>query len=169
MIVIVMGVTGVGKTTVGQLVAQQAGWDYYDADDFHTPANVEKMRGGTPLTDDDRWPWLDRLNEVLRDSESKNTSAVLACSALKESYRERLERGLRDVRWVFLKGPVELIASRLHARKGHYMNPALLQSQFDALEPPRDALMIEVDEEPDRLAQRVKSGLMIGREYKVQP
>jgi gluconokinase len=159
MIVIVMGVTGVGKTTVGQLLAERTGWSYYDADDFHSPASVEKMRAGTPLSDDDRWPWLDRLNEVLHTAESKGASAILARSALKERYRDRLERGLRGVRWVYLKGSLELIASRLQARKGHYMNPTLLQSQFDALEPPRGALTIDVDDEPAALVQSVLSGL----------
>lgn len=159
MIVIVMGVTGVGKTTVGQLLAERTGWPYYDADDFHSPASVEKMRAGTPLTDDDRWPWLDRLNEVLHAAESQAASAILACSALKERYRDRLERGLHGVRWVYLKGSAELIGSRLQVRKGHYMNPALLQSQFDALEPPHGALTIEVNDEPAALVQRVLSGL----------
>ena len=159
MIVIVMGVTGVGKTTVGRLLAERTGWIYYDADDFHSPANVEKMRAGTPLTDNDRWPWLDRLNEVLHAAESQGASVILGCSALKHRYRDRLERGLSAVRWVYLKGSEELITSRLQARKGHYMNPALLQSQFDALEPPRDALTIDVDDEPAALAERVLSGL----------
>jgi gluconokinase len=159
MIVIVMGVTGVGKTSVGQLVAQRAGWAFHDADDFHSAANVEKMRAGIPLTDDDRWPWLDRLNAVLRDAEAKGASAVLACSALKQRYRDRLEQGLHDVRWVYLHGTADLIRSRLRARKGHYMNPALLQSQFDALEPPRESVSIEVDAEPEVLAERVWSAL----------
>lgn len=159
MIVIVMGVTGVGKTTVGRLLAERTGWIYYDADDFHTPANVEKMRAGTPLSDDDRWPWLDRLNQVLRKAESQGASAILACSALKERYRDRLEQGVPGVRWVYLSGSMELIASRLQARKAHYMNPALLESQFEALEPPRGALTIDVDGEPAALVQRVLNGL----------
>jgi gluconokinase len=159
MIVIVMGVTGVGKTSVGQLVAQRACWAFHDADDFHSAANVEKMRAGIPLTDDDRWPWLDRLNAVLRDAEAKGASAVLACSALKQRYRDRLEQGLHDVRWVYLHGTADLIRSRLQARKGHYMNPALLQSQFDALEPPRESVSIDVDAEPEVLAERVWSAL----------
>ena len=159
MIVIVMGVTGVGKTSVGKLVAQSAGWPFHDADDFHSAANVEKMRAGIPLTDDDRWPWLDRLNAVLRAAETAGTSAILACSALKQRYRDRLQQGLHDVRWVYLHGSADLIKSRLQARKGHYMNPALLQSQFDALEPPRESVSIDVDAEPAVLAERVWSGL----------
>jgi gluconokinase len=161
MIVILMGVTGTGKTTVGKALAERTGWPFHDADDFHSPASVEKMRSGIPLTDDDRWPWLDRLNTLLRADQAKGESAILGCSALKQRYRDRLQQGLGNVRWVFLNGDIELIRSRLQARKGHYMNPALLQSQFDALEPPRDALNIDVDEEPAALAERVLQGLAL--------
>ena len=161
MIVIVMGVTGVGKTTVGQLLAEKTGWPLYDADAYHSPANVEKMRAGIPLTDDDRWPWLDRLNALLREAESRGESAILACSALKQRYRDRLQKSLPSVRWVYLKGDIELIRSRLRERKGHYMNPGLLQSQFDALEPPGDALVVDVGDEPATLAQRVLASLAI--------
>ena len=159
MIVIIMGVTGTGKTTVGELLAEKTGWPPYDADDYHSPANVEKMRAGIPLTDDDRWPWLDRLNAVLRAANGRGESAILACSALKQRYRDRLQQGLESVRWVHLKGDFELIQSRLRQRKGHYMNPALLQSQFDALEPPADALIVDVGDEPAALAQRIFAAL----------
>jgi gluconokinase len=155
MIVIIMGVTGVGKTTVGQLLAESTGWPLYDADAYHSPANVEKMRSGVPLTDDDRWPWLDRLNALLRAADGRAESAILACSALKQRYRDRLQQGLNHVRWVHLKGDIELIRSRLQQRKGHYMNPALLQSQFDTLEPPADAVVVDVSDSPPALAQRV--------------
>jgi gluconokinase len=161
MIVIVMGVTGVGKTTVGQLLAAKTGWPLYDADAYHSPANVEKMHAGIPLTDDDRWPWLDRLNALLREAESQGESAILACSALKQRYRERLEQGLQSPRWVYLKGDIELIRSRLQQRKGHYMNPALLQSQFDALEPPGEALIVDVGDDPAAIAQRVLASLEV--------
>lgn len=156
-----MGVTGVGKTTVGELLAAKIGWPLYDADAYHSPANVEKMRAGIPLTDDDRWPWLDRLNALLREAESSGKSAILACSALKQRYRDRLQQDLHGVRWVHLKGDIELIRSRLEQRKGHYMNPALLQSQFDALELPRDAVIVDVRDEPVALAQRVLAALGI--------
>jgi gluconokinase len=119
------------------------------------------MRAGIPLTDEDRWPWLDRLNALLRAADARGESAILACSALKQRYRDRLQQGLPGVRWVHLKGDMELIRSRLKQRKGHYMNPALLQSQFDALEPPLDALIIDVGDEPVVLAQRVLQALRI--------
>ena len=151
MILVVMGVCGCGKTTVGEALAADLGWRFLDADDYHPPANVEKMARGMPLTDDDRWPWLDRLADELR--------SILACSALKQRYRDRLQHGLQDVRWVYLHGTADLIRSRLQARKGHYMNPALLQSQFDALEPPRESVSIDVDAEPEVLAERVWSAL----------
>lgn len=134
--IVLMGVAGSGKTTVGRIVAERLGWRFLDADDFHSPENVEKMRSGQPLTDDDRWPWLDRLNGLLRE----DGSAVLACSALRQRYRDRIGAGLDDVRWVHLAGSFELIGSRLAARKGHYMPASLLASQFNTLEPPSAAL-----------------------------
>jgi gluconokinase len=149
--IVLMGVAGCGKTTVGLLLAERLGWRFLDADDFHSPANVEKMRSGQPLTDDDRWPWLDRLNGLLRE----NGSAILACSALKQRYRDRIAAGVDDVRWVHLTGSFELIGSRLAARKGHYMPASLLASQFNTLEPPDDALAIDVADTPEMLAERI--------------
>ena len=140
MILVVMGVSGVGKTTIGRLVADRLGWRFIDADDHHPAANVAKMAAGTPLEDTDRWPWLDALNEILR----KERDAVLACSALRESYRKRLLAGLAETRVVFLEGSKALIASRLAARKHRYMPASLLDSQFATLEPPVDAIRIDV-------------------------
>ncbi|HET7672121.1 MAG TPA: gluconokinase [Burkholderiales bacterium] len=140
MIVVVMGVSGVGKTTIGRLVAERLGWRFIDADDHHPAANVAKMAAGIPLQDSDRWPWLDRLNEILR----QERDAVLACSALKESYRQRLLAGIADPRVVFLEGDKALIASRLAARKHRYMPAALLDSQLAALEPPARAIRVDV-------------------------
>jgi len=140
MIVVVMGVSGVGKTTIGRLVAKQLGWRFIDADDHHPAANVAKMAAGIALEDADRWPWLDALNQLLR----KEKSAVLACSALKESYRKRLLAGIAETRIVFLDGSKALIASRLAARKHRYMPASLLDSQFAALEPPAEAIAIDV-------------------------
>jgi len=159
MIVILMGVSGVGKTTVGELLADRTGWVLYDADDFHSQSNIEKMRSGIPLTDDDRWPWLDRLNAVLREKEQRGDSAILACSALKQRYRDRLAQGLGDVRWVHLAGDFDLIKQRIEARKGHYMTAKLLESQFAALEPPADALVLDVALAPASLSESIARGL----------
>jgi gluconokinase len=160
-IVIVMGVTGCGKTTVGEMLAQECGWEFHDADDFHPAENVAKMKSGAPLTDEDRWPWLERLNTFLLDGERQGKSLVLACSALKQAYRDRLARGCATVRWVFLDGDRELIRARLLARHGHYMNPKLLDSQFAILEPPQDALRLDIADSPAVLAQRIGEKLAI--------
>jgi gluconokinase len=160
-IVIVMGVTGCGKSTVGALLAEACGWTFHDADDFHPAANVAKMKRGTPLGDDDRWPWLDCLNNFLLDSERQGKSLVLACSALKQHYRDRLARGCVTVRFAFLDGDKELIRARLAARQGHYMNPKLLDSQFAILERPQDALRLDVDESPAVLVQEIRERLKV--------
>ena len=138
-----MGVCGCGKTTVGEALAQAIGCRFLDADDFHPPANVEKMAGGVPLTDDDRWPWLDRIAEELGQILAEGEHAVLACSALKEAYRQRLKRA-GDVRIVYLEGDEATIAARLAARQHKYMPPLLLPSQFATLEVPTDALAVDV-------------------------
>lgn len=143
MIVVVMGVSGAGKTTVGEALARSLGLEFLDADDFHPPANVAKMAAAIPLTDADRGPWLDRLNAVLSARQSAGTGAVLACSALKEAYRARLMRGLATARLVHLEGPIEFIRERMKSRRHKYMPAALLESQFAALEPPRDAIGID--------------------------
>ena len=161
--VVVMGVTGCGKTTVGRLVAQHLGAQFVDADDFHPPANVAKMRAGIPLDDADRQPWLDALNARLREATARGEPLVLACSALKAAYRERLREGIPGLRFVHLEGARELIAGRLAARSGHYMNPALLDSQFATLERPGDALSIDIGPSPEALALAVCAGLACGQ------
>ncbi|HWA11756.1 MAG TPA: gluconokinase [Burkholderiales bacterium] len=163
MIVILMGVSGSGKTTVGQELAGRLGWRLFDADDYHPAANIEKMSRGVPLEDADRWPWLDRLNAMIREADARSESTLLACSALKARYRERLGAGLEDVRWVYLKGDFALIESRLLARKGHYMKAGLLQSQFAALEEPGDALIIDIAEAPAQIAGRLVAQLGLER------
>jgi gluconokinase len=145
MIVLVMGVSGSGKNTVGEPLAQRLGWKFIDGDDYHPPENVKKMAAGIALQDEDRWPWLDRLNGILR--QEKN--AVVACSALKEAYRRRLLAGIPDCAIVHLRGSFELIRSRVEARKHRYMPASLLQSQFDALEPPAGAIEVDVSLDPD--------------------
>lgn len=143
MIAVVMGVSGCGKTTVGQALARELGWAFVDADDLHPEANVRKMAAGVALADEDRWPWLDRIVEELRRIGAGGGHAVLACSALRSSYRERLCRA-GDVRFVHLAGDFPTIAARLKDRAHRYMPPTLLASQFATLEPPADAIWIDV-------------------------
>jgi len=131
-----MGVSGSGKSTIADRLAARLGWRYEDGDKYHPPANVAKMSAGQPLTDEDRWPWLQAIADEIDRACGAGERAVIACSALKRAYRDILVHGRNDVRIVFLKGTQELIASRLAARKGHFMPPGLLTSQFKTLEPP---------------------------------
>jgi len=145
MVYIVMGVSGSGKTTVGQLLAKKLGLPFYDADDFHSPANISKMESGTPLTDQDREGWLKKLADHILEWES-NGGAVLACSALKEKYRQTLcSQAPNAVHWIFLKGSKELIKERISHRKGHFMDAELLNSQFDILEEPAYGITVSVE------------------------
>ena len=138
-----MGVSGCGKTTIGRALAETQSWPFLDADDFHPATNVDKMRAGTALTDDDRRPWLDGLAAEMTAINARGGNAVLGCSALKEAYRDRLARG-GDVRIVYLKGDRATIEPRLAARAGHYMPPSLLTSQFAALEEPANAIVVDI-------------------------
>jgi gluconokinase len=143
MIVVLMGVCGCGKTTTGRALAGEMGWPFLDADDFHPEGNVAKMRAGIPLTDDDRWPWLDRLASELAAINAGGAHAVLACSALRQAYRDRLARA-GDVRFVHLHGDRATLASRLAARPGHYMPASLLDSQLATLEAPAGAPVVDI-------------------------
>ena len=143
MILLVMGVSGSGKNTIGEPLAKKLGWRFIDGDDYHPKENVAKMAAGIPLQDADRWPWLDKLNSVLK----KETQAVIACSALKEAYRQRLLKDIES-KVVYLRGSFELIKSRVEARKHRYMPASLLKSQFDTLEPPKDAIEVDVSKDP---------------------
>ena len=163
MVVIIFGVSGAGKTTIGQLLAQELGWRFYEADDFHPRVNIKKMREGVPLTDEERWPWLESLHELVNRCIAAGEDAVLACSALKKAYRRYL-RVNADVKLVFLRGNYELIANQLRHRRGHFMNPALLQSQFADLEEPQPgeaSIVIELGRSPRKLVQEIKSKLRI--------
>lgn len=142
-VVVLMGVTGVGKSTIGRALSEHLGWSFVDADDYHSAANVAKMKRGEPLVDDDRRSWLDGLHQVIADHRTKGLPLVLACSALKRSYRETLTGGLPSVVFVLLQAPSSLIASRMASRRGHYMPESLLASQLDALEPPADAIDVD--------------------------
>ena len=144
MIVIVMGVSGAGKSTLGRALAAALGCAFVDADDHHSAANIAKMRRGEPLTDADRGPWLDRLYGLLREQDAAGKDAVLACSALKGSYRTRLAAGLRDVRMVLLVGAPAQLQERLAARRDHFMPPVLLESQIATLSVPDDALEVPI-------------------------
>ncbi|HEY2817877.1 MAG TPA: gluconokinase [Casimicrobiaceae bacterium] len=143
MIVVLMGVCGSGKTTTGRALATALGWPFHDADDFHPPANVAKMAAGIPLVDADRWPWLDRIVDALADAGADKANVVLACSALRQIYRERIVRA-GNVRFVYLKGDRETIAARLAGRSHQYMPPSLLPSQFATLEEPADAIVVDI-------------------------
>jgi gluconokinase len=159
MVVVLMGVSGAGKTTVGERLADALGGTFAEGDAYHPPANVEKMRGGTPLDDEDRWPWLQILSAEIDRWLAEGRHVVLACSALKERYRQILHGGRAGVRFVHLAGDAALIGTRLEGRRGHYMPPTLLQSQLAALEPPDDAITIDVDAHPETLVERILDAL----------
>jgi len=152
---IVMGVSGSGKTEVGRSLAKQLGWDFYDADDFHPPENVAKMANGIPLDDSDRGPWLASLHDLIASSLEQKKPGVLACSALKERYRQQLLQQDQDVGLVYLKGSYDLIWSRMSARADHYMKADMLKSQFDALEEPQNALTIEITRSVDQIVGEI--------------
>jgi gluconokinase len=158
MVIILMGVTGSGKTTIGRLLAAQLGWKYFDADDFHSAANIAKMHNGIPLNDEDRMPWLESLSELIRSSLENGENIVLGCSALKESYRAYLVLD-ESVRLVYLQGSYELIHQRLSERHGHYMNPKLLDSQFETLEEPADALRVDISPSPEEIVKTIREDL----------
>jgi gluconokinase len=161
--VVVMGVSGAGKSTVGKLIATDLHCDFRDADSFHPKANIEKMSRGEPLTDDDRWPWLGAIATWIAQRRAKGETGVVTCSALKHAYRDIVtNRQSADVRLVYLKGGFDLIAARLAARTGHFMPPELLRSQFDALEEPtldEHAITVSIDATPEEIAARVMSRL----------
>jgi gluconokinase len=159
--IIIFGVSGAGKTTVGNLLARELGWHFLEADDFHPAANIEKMRSGHQLTDENRWPWLERLRQQIERSLAAGENAVLACSALKRAYRDRL-RVSDEVKFVFLRGDYALVEKQLRSRHGHFMNAALLQSQFDDLEVPQpdeNVLTIELGRTPEVIVERIKTKL----------
>lgn len=158
MIVIVMGTTGSGKTTIGTLLAKRPGWEFVDADDFHPPANVEKMKQGIPLTDADREPWLKALHDKIVEWHAEKRNVVLACSALRRSYRDEL-RVSPDVKFVYLKGSYELFSQRVLARKGHFAKQDLLASQFATLEEPTDAITADAAKSPEEIVSEVRRQL----------
>jgi gluconokinase len=157
MILIAMGVSGCGKTTIGEMLAQRLDCGFADADSFHSQANKDKMHKGIPLTDDDRWPWLTSIRASIEEKQAAGATQVYACSALKRVYRDILRDGDKDVTFVYLKGSPELLKERIKTRKGHFFDPALLQSQLDTLEPPGadEAIEADISMSPEEIVEKV--------------
>jgi gluconokinase len=153
-----MGPAGSGKTTVGKLLAAQIQWEFADGDNFHSPANIEKMSRGIPLSDDDRIPWLKSIREAILQWDAQHRNVVLACSVLKRSYREVLQINSK-VKLVYLKGSYELLRERLHSRKGHYAGEQILAGQLADLEEPRDAITIEAAQSPEQIVAEIRRRL----------
>ena len=155
-----MGVSGAGKTTVGQLLASELGWDFVDGDDYHPAENVEKMRKGIPLTDTDRAPWLEALRTLIAGWVATGKNTVLACSALKRVYRERLQIA-PEVKVVYLKGTTQILRQRLRSRRGHFMTERMLDSQLAALEAPERAIVVDVDRSPAEIVAEIRARLAL--------
>lgn len=160
MVILLMGTTGAGKTTVGQLLATKLKWTFLDADNFHPPANIEKMTRGIPLTDTDRIPWLEAIHAELTKLKGRGANVVLACSALKQSYRDRLANGL-DMRVAYLRGTYEEMRRHIHERRGHFAGEGILAGQFADLEEPQNALELNVAKTPNELVNDITAGLRL--------
>lgn len=158
-IVLLMGVAGSGKTTIGRMLASQLGWPYFEADDFHSAANKEKMSRGTPLDDEDRAPWLAAIRRRIDECIANNQSAIFTCSALKESYRHVLMDHVPAVSLVYLAGDSETLLHRMEGRSGHYMKAGMLQSQLGTLEVPHNALTINITESPETIVAEIRKHL----------
>ena len=161
MIIILMGVSGSGKTLIGKLLAEDLGWTFYDGDDFHPSSNIEKMKHGTSLTDEDRFPWLDAIYAHMMALARRGEQAVIACSALKQSYRERLLKGCDSGRLVYLRGDFGVIQQRLRGRKGHFFNAAMLTSQFQTLEEPEGVVEADISQDPVTIVSFIKGRLVL--------
>jgi len=160
MIIILMGVSCSGKTAIGKQLSKELDWPFYDGDDFHSPANIKKMRAAAPLTDEDRLPWLITLSDMIKKHVEMDEHMVLACSALKDSYRKELNVS-PTCHFVFLKGSFELIKKRMEKRKGHFFHPELLQSQFDTLQEPTDCLIVDIDKTIPEIIKTMREKLNI--------
>lgn len=156
-----MGVAGSGKTTIGHQLATALGWEFRDADEFHPPANIAKMSAGQPLDDRDRTPWLAAIRAHIDQKLAHGENAVVTCSALKESYRQALVADPARVKLVHLAGDAALLNARLNLRPGHFMKPAMLQSQLATLEPPKDALTVDIAQPPDAIVARIRRAFIL--------
>jgi len=153
--IILMGVSGSGKTTIGQALSSALGWPLYDGDDYHSPENVKKMSLGIPLSDEDRLHWLETLSHLLNENYHRGENLVLACSALKRIYRDQLRSNHANLNFVYLEGDIDMIRQRMLAREEHYMEPGMLESQFQILEPPQNALQINIDRPINEIIQEI--------------
>ena len=160
MVILVMGVSGSGKTTIGQMLSAQLNWPFVDGDSLHSAANIAKMAAGIPLTDDDRAPWLQSIHDVMEGWRTQHKNGIVASSALKEKYRQILLTS-PDIKLVYLRGSYELIYSRMQHRPGHYMKPEMLQSQFAALEEPKDAVVVDISESAEQIVATIRQKLAI--------
>jgi gluconokinase len=166
---VIMGVSGCGKTSIGQALSERLGWSFYDGDDFHSPENVSKMSNGMPLNDDDRTNWLKTLHELISEKLRAGENLILACSALKKKYRHQLRLGNEGLVFVYLNGDFELIWSRMQTRNDHYMKPEMLISQFNTLENPSNALVVNIDQPIEAIIQEIinniESDLNVDQDY----
>lgn len=154
-----MGVTGSGKSTVGQLLARKLEWQFYDGDDFHPPENIEKMSRGIPLDDRDRLPWLLALQDLIERVRREHNSVIIACSSLKQAYRDLLQGNQHDIFWVYLKGNYNVIYQRIQQRQQHFMKAEMLQSQLESLQEPKNALIIDISKSPEEIALQIAAKL----------
>ncbi|HEX9665952.1 MAG TPA: gluconokinase [Thermodesulfobacteriota bacterium] len=155
MVIIIMGVEGTGKTTIGKMLAEKLGWKFYDADDYHPVANIEKMRNGIPLDDEERRPWLNEIRNLINSSLNGNEPSIIACSALKNSYREFLKQSKEQIIFVYLKGDKNTISKRLASRKGHFAGTQLLESQLRTLEEPEGVITADISKRPEVIADSI--------------
>ncbi len=164
MIIILMGVTGAGKTTMGKMLAEDLKYAFYEGDEFHSKNNIDKMEQGIPLDDNDRLPWLISIRKLIEDCLKKNENAIITCSALKSSYRDILMKNKKEITLIYLKGDFDLIQTRLQMRKNHFMNIGLLASQFNILEEPKNAIYADISNDENAIAIFIKSKLLLGAE-----